>query len=157
MKITRNQFVTREKLQLARELRRRMTPQEKILWHALRKGALDTLHFRRQQVVAGYIVDFYCASAKVAIEIDGDSHLHRTEHDEIRDRALSEMGITTLRISNNEVDRDLSEVLKRIAERTSPLTPLPSGEGNQKVTRDHCRGFNASSRSPKGRGGRGER
>jgi very-short-patch-repair endonuclease len=51
VKITRNQFVTREKLQLARDLRRRMTPQEKILWHALRKDAFGELHFRRQQVV----------------------------------------------------------------------------------------------------------
>jgi very-short-patch-repair endonuclease len=135
VKITRNQFVTREKLELARELRRRMMPQEKILWHALRRDAFGAFHFRRQQVVAGYIVDFYCASAKLAVEIDGASHLGTTDHDKIRDRALLEMGITTLRVSNSEVDRDLSEVLKRIAKYTSPLTPLPSGEGNKKVKR----------------------
>jgi len=136
VKITRNQFVTREKLELARDLRRRMTPQEKILWHALRNDAHGALHFRRQQVVAGYIVDFYCASAKLAIEIDGGSHLHRTEHDARRDRALSEMGIRTLRVSNSEVDRDLDGVLRTIAEWTSPLTPLPSGEGNRKRRAD---------------------
>ncbi|HWJ40337.1 MAG TPA: DUF559 domain-containing protein [Candidatus Limnocylindrales bacterium] len=136
MKITRNQFVTREKLELARDLRQRMTPQEKVLWDALRKGALDTLHFRRQQVIAGYVADFYCASAKLAIEIDGDSHLNRIEHDAQRDRALLEMGIRTLRISNSEVDRDLDGVLKKIAKHTSPLTPLPSGEGNKKGDRD---------------------
>ena len=136
MKVTRNQFVTREKLELARNLRRRMTPQEKILWHALRRDALAALHFRRQQVVAGYVVDFYCASAKLAIEIDGDSHLGTTDYDKIRDRALLELGIGTLRISNGDVDRDLDGVLRRIAERTSPLAPLPSGEGNQKERRD---------------------
>ena len=136
MKITRNQFVTREKLELARDLRRKMTPQEKILWHVLRRDAFRKIHFRRQQVVAGYIIDFYCASAKLAVEIDGGSHLGRTEHDKTRDRALLEMGIRTLRVSNNDVDRDLDEVLKSIAKYTSPLTPLPSGEGNQKGKRD---------------------
>jgi len=136
VKVTRNQFVTREKLELARELRGRMTPQEKILWHALRKGALGALHFRRQQVVAGYVIDFYCASAKLAVEIDGSSHLGRSEHDAIRDRALLEMGIRTLRISNNEVDQDLAAVLRKIGECTSPLTPLPSGEGNKKGRTD---------------------
>ena len=154
MKITRNQFVTREKLELARDLRQRMTPQEKILWQSIRKDALGELHFRRQQVVAGYVVDFYCASAKLAVEVDGDSHLHRIEHDAIRDRALLEMGIRTLRVSNSEVDRDLDAVLRKIVGHTSPLTPLPSGEGNKKGKRD---GANASSPSPEGRGGQGER
>jgi very-short-patch-repair endonuclease len=135
VKVTRNQFVTREKLELARDLRRRMTPQEKILWHALRNDALGALHFRRQQVIAGYVVDFYCASAKLAVEIDGYSHLQRIEYDAVRDRALSGMGITTLRVSNSDVDRNLDGVLKKIAERTSPLAPLPSGEGNQKGNR----------------------
>ena len=136
MKVTRNQFVAREKLELARDLRMRMTPQERILWHALRNDALGALHFRRQQVIAGYIIDFYCASAKLAIEIDGASHLHRTEDDAVRDRALSEMGIRTLRVSNDEVDQNLDGVLRKIAERTSPLTPLPSGEGKAKGKSD---------------------
>jgi very-short-patch-repair endonuclease len=124
--------VTREKLELARDLRRRMTPQEKILWNSLRKDALGALHFRRQQVIAGYVVDFYCASARLAVEVDGNVHLGTTDYDRIRDRALRDMGITTLRISNDEVDRNLDWVLKKIAEGTSPLTPLPSGEGNTK-------------------------
>ena len=129
MKVTRNQFVAREKLELARDLRMRMTPQERILWHALRNDALGALHFRRQQVIAGYIIDFYCASAKLAIEIDGDSHLNRVEHDAQRDRALLEMGIRTLRISNSEVDRDLDGVLKKIVAHSS--SPSPEGRGGQ--------------------------
>ena len=131
MKITRHQFVTREKLGLARDLRKRMTPNEKILWGALRADSLNHLHFRRQQVIAGYVVDFYCATAKLAIEIDGDAHLLAIEYDAIRDRALADMGIRTLRIRNQEVDDDLDKVLKTIADQTSPLFPLPSGEGNQ--------------------------
>ncbi|WP_425157601.1 endonuclease domain-containing protein [Candidatus Binatus sp.] len=126
--------MTRDKLELARDLRRRMTPQEKILWNSLRKDALGALHFRRQQVIAGYVVDFYCASAKLAVEIDGIVHLGTADYDRIRDGALSEIGIRTLRVNNSEVDRDLDGVLKRIAE-TAPLAPLPSGEGNQKGNR----------------------
>jgi very-short-patch-repair endonuclease len=60
-----------------------MTPEEKTLWGALRNDALR-LHFRRQQVIAGYIVDFDCASAKLAVEIDGGSHLDTAEHDALR-------------------------------------------------------------------------
>jgi very-short-patch-repair endonuclease len=127
VKVTRNQFVTREKLELARDLRRRMTRQEKILWRALRNDALGAIHFRRQQVIAGYIVDFYCASAKLAVEIDGASHLHRKEHDTLRDRALAEMGIKTVRVSNNEVDRNLEEVLRRIE--SLACSPSPKGRG----------------------------
>ena len=48
-----------------------MTPEEKILWGCLRGNKLNGLHFRRQQVIAGYIVDFYCHSVRLVIEIDG--------------------------------------------------------------------------------------
>jgi very-short-patch-repair endonuclease len=103
-----------------------MTPEEKTLWGALRKDALR-LHFRRQQVIAGYIVDFYCASAKLAVEIDGGSHLDGAEHDALRDRVLAEMGIRTLRISNQAVHEDLKGVLLRIAVQAD--SPLQKGEG----------------------------
>jgi len=61
------------------------------------------------------VVDFYCASSRLAIEIDGDSHLSSGEYDAERDRALAELGIRTLRITNDEVDGDLERVLGRIA------------------------------------------
>jgi very-short-patch-repair endonuclease len=118
--ITGSQSVAAEKLELARKFRREMTSQERILWQALRGNQLDGLHFRRQQVIAGFVVDFYCASRRLAIEIDGDSHLSRIEYDAERDLALAGMGIKTLRINNNEVDSDLERVLQRIAETTAP-------------------------------------
>jgi very-short-patch-repair endonuclease len=108
-----------------------MTPQEKILWHALRNDALGALHFRRQQVIAGYIVDFYCASTKLAVEIDGGSHLDRAAHDALRDRVLAEMGIRTLRIGNQEVNEDLKGVLFRIAVWAD--SPSPEGRGGKGV------------------------
>jgi very-short-patch-repair endonuclease len=124
VQITRNQPVRPEKLEAAKRLRQRMTPEEKMLWRALRNNQLDALHFRRQQVLAGYIIDFYCASAWLAIEIDGGSHDGRTEYDARRDHALAEMGIRTIRISNESVTGDLDGVLRMIAEHAA-ATPKP--------------------------------
>jgi very-short-patch-repair endonuclease len=116
MRITRNQPVTQKKRELARQMRRNMTPEERILWQALRNDALQALHFRRQQVIAGYIVDFYCATAQLAVEVDGGSHMGRQEEDGRRDRVLAEMGIRTIRVTNDSVVNDLTYVLRRIAD-----------------------------------------
>ncbi len=67
------QRVVKEKLQRARELRRDMTSAEKVLWNELRGNKLG-VHFRRQQIIAGFIVDFYCHRAGLVIELDGDIH-----------------------------------------------------------------------------------
>jgi very-short-patch-repair endonuclease len=126
LKITRNQPVTREKLDLARKLRKEMTFHERMLWQALRADQLKGLHFRRQQVIAGFVADFYCASASLAVELDGDSHLVTRAYDVQRDHALARLGIRTLRLRNEAVAADLATVLARIAKAaTSPLTPSP--------------------------------
>ena len=65
------QRVTKEKLQRAKELRREMTPAEKILWQGVRAKKLG-VRFRRQQVIAGFIVDFYCHKGALVVEVDGD-------------------------------------------------------------------------------------
>jgi very-short-patch-repair endonuclease len=67
------QPVTKEKLQRAKELRREMTAAEKILWQEIRTNKL-AVHFRRQQIIKGFIVDFYCHTAGLVIEVDGDIH-----------------------------------------------------------------------------------
>jgi len=124
--ITRNQSVAPEKLELAKQLRRAMTPEERVLWSSLRNNALAGLHFRRQQVIAGFIVDFYCASARLAIEVDGAVHMGRQDYDAERDRVLSESGVRTLRLKNESITQDLAGALRRIAkEATSPLTRCP--------------------------------
>ncbi len=86
------QHVTKEKQQRARELRREMTPAEKILWEELRGNKLG-VHFRRQQVIQGFIVDFYCHRAGLVIEVDGDVHDLQKEEDERREKALSPSGM----------------------------------------------------------------
>jgi very-short-patch-repair endonuclease len=78
-----------------------MTPAERILWKVLRRNGIDGFHFRRQQVIEGFVVDFYCDAAKLAIELDGGAHQEQWKYDEDRDRAISRSGVRVLRILND--------------------------------------------------------
>ena len=94
----------------ARALRKNMTKEEGVLWYSfLRKYPL---RFLRQKVIDGYIVDFYCAKAKLVIELDGSQHY--TEQgllkDNIRTEKIEKYGLLVLRIPNNEVNRNLAGV-----------------------------------------------
>ena len=96
--------------QRARELRKRMTKQERHLWY-------DYLcHYpvrvMRQKVIGLFIADFYCASAKIIIELDGRQHLteERKQRDYERDRFMLKFGIETIRYSNLEVDSQFETV-----------------------------------------------
>jgi len=101
--------------QRARELRQEMTPAELRLWQALRGNALEGAYFRRQHAVGPYILDFYCAKSKLAIEIDGDSHLEQEQYDAERTCWLkSEKGMRMLRFSNQDVLFDLDGVIEAI-------------------------------------------
>jgi len=111
--IVTNQRVTKEKLQRAKELRRNMTPAEKTLWDELRANKLG-VHFRRQQIIEGFIVDFYCHKASLVIEVDGDIHDLQREEDARREKALSELGLRVIRFRNDEVERNLSGVVERV-------------------------------------------
>lgn len=86
--IVTNQRVTKEKLERAKELRREMTPAEKLLWQEVRANKLG-VHFRRQQIIQGFIVDFYCHKAGLVIEVDGDVHDLQKEEDERWEKVLS--------------------------------------------------------------------
>jgi very-short-patch-repair endonuclease len=72
------------------------------------------VHFRRQQVIAGFIVDFYCHKAGLVVEVDGDVHDLQQEEDARREKVLSEMGLRVVRFRNNEVVKDLSAVVGEI-------------------------------------------
>ena len=113
--VTRNQRVDTEKVRFAKILRHNMTPEERILWNRLRRSALAGLHFHRQQIIVGFIADFYCAAANLAIELDGPIHDGNAAADRKRDRAFAELGIRTLRIRNEELEEDLEGVLAKIA------------------------------------------
>jgi very-short-patch-repair endonuclease len=113
--IVTGQKVTKEKLERAKELRREMTPAEKILWNELRANKLG-VHFRRQQVIQGFIVDFYCHKAGLVVEVDGDIHDLQEDEDERREKALSALGLRIVRFGNDEVVRDVSAVVGKIKE-----------------------------------------
>lgn len=96
-----------------RKLRRRATFEERLLWSRLRRRQLG-VRFLRQRPIGCYIVDFYCPPCKLAIEVDGTSHIGRYEADMRRQRALERMGVRFLRFSNGEVFRNLDGVVARI-------------------------------------------
>jgi very-short-patch-repair endonuclease len=123
-KFIRGQHVQPEKLSFARRLRHEMTPPERILWKALRRNAVDGFHFRRQQVIEGFVVDFYCDAARLAIELDGSVHEDQWEHDESRNRAISRHGVRVLRISNEAI-RDVEALIEHIREALRARKPNP--------------------------------
>lgn len=92
-----------------------MTPAEKILWQELRANRLG-VHFRRQQVIAGFIVDFYCHRAALVVEVDGDIHDLQQEEDARREKALNEIGLRIVRFRNDEVLKNLSIGVEKIKE-----------------------------------------
>jgi very-short-patch-repair endonuclease len=97
------------------ELRRNSTAQEEILWKQLRGNQLGQ-KFKRQHSVGGFIADFYCANKKLIVEIDGSVHHTQDakEYDQIRDKYFKDLGYTTLRFWNNDVENNLQEVLKKV-------------------------------------------
>jgi len=113
--IVTDQRVSKEKLERAKELRREMTPAEKLLWQEVRAKKLG-VRFRRQQVIAGFIVDFYCHKAALVVEVDGDIHDLQQDEDARREKALSEMGLSVVRFGNDEVMNTLPVVVEQIKE-----------------------------------------
>jgi very-short-patch-repair endonuclease len=116
------------KLARARSFRRQPTPAEATAWSLLRGRRLLGLKFRRQQVIAGFIVDFYCASRRLALELDGAPHDHpdQAEHDVRRTQALQKRTIQVLRLRNDQLDEPtLLELLAPYVQRfSSPLAPV---------------------------------
>ena len=104
----------RAKLLAAQRMRREMTPAEKALWFHLRGNRLSGYHFRRQQVIDGFIADFYCHGVGLVIELDGPVHAQQMEYDAERDRIIRERGISILRFTNAQVLTERPTVLARI-------------------------------------------
>ena len=102
-----------------------MTPEERALWQHLRANRLNGLHFRRQQVIDGFIADFYCHAAGLVVEVDGEVHEESIHYDAGRDRILASRGLRILRVKNREIQENLPDVLNRIALYTANknLTP----------------------------------
>ena len=135
-------------IEKAQEMRKTPTVAEKILWSELRSQALDH-KFRQQHLIDDFIVDFVCLSKKLVIEVDGDYHFteEQVELDNDRAIALNKLGYKVIRFTNEQVTKDIFNVLEEIKEvliqqkeiqnSNSPVTsPSPSGrvgEGNAYV------------------------
>ena len=109
-----------------RALRNNLTPAEAALWKTLQRSQLDGRKFRRQHSVDGHILDFYCASERLAVELDGAHHYtaNGIENDAERTAALRSYNIQVIRFENKEVFEQLGSVLERIRHRFL-ITPDP--------------------------------
>ena len=109
----------------AAAFRRALTPPEARLWTQLKGGKLGGHRFRRQHPVGPYILDFYCAAAKLAVEVDGVSHEigDRPDHDARRTAWLDARGIEVLRIQATDVRDDLDSVLASVEAAASRRAP----------------------------------
>ena len=115
----------------ARSLRKRLTVAEVLLWQKLRNHQFHRLQFRRQYPVSNrYILDFYCPELKLGIEIDGSIHNSQEtkEYDAFRAKELSAHGIRLIRFTNDEITKDMENVLKQIKMHQANPSP-PRGEG----------------------------
>jgi very-short-patch-repair endonuclease len=96
-------------------LRKSSTPQEVILWSRLRRSALG-FKFRRQHSIGPYIVDFYCPEKRLVVELDGWQHNEHVEYDTGRTAFLESLGLSVLRFWNDEVNKNLDDVVLNISE-----------------------------------------
>ena len=115
----------------ARAMRKSMSPPEVMLWTHLRGRNPDKPTFRRQHPIGSIIVDFYCPSARLAVEVDGSSHWDEESHDrdEARDHWLRRQGVSVLRVSASEVFRDpggVADSVLRLADERRSTPPAPS-------------------------------
>jgi very-short-patch-repair endonuclease len=100
----------------SRQLRRRQTSAEALLWSVLRDRRLEGFKFRRQVVIASYIVDFLCSRARLIVEVDGATHSTPKElaYDEERELVLSRLWFRILRVGNLDVYQSISNVLSAV-------------------------------------------
>jgi very-short-patch-repair endonuclease len=119
---------------MARELRRGQTDEEKELWRLLRGRRFAGFKFRRQHAIGGHVLDFYCADAKLDVELDGFQHglPEGIQRDEKREKYLAEQGIKTLRLWNHQwrKNRDgcLLEIWEALQRRTGCIRIMRDAE-----------------------------
>ncbi len=104
-----------------------MTPAEIRLWQALKHRQIENLKFRRQHSIGFFIVDFYCPSAKLVVELDGSAHDSETawQRDEGRTAYLVNLGLHVIRFENREVMENMEGVLSEIRQRARAWQEKP--------------------------------
>ena len=116
-----------EQFDQRKRLRHKATPEEKALWLLLKGKQIEGLRWRRQFSIGCYILDFYCPSAKLCIEVDGIQHLseENLEHDRIREEYLAKEGIKVIRVPNGSVWEDSDMIISAILDNVVPKKLLP--------------------------------
>ena len=150
--------------EIARQLRRESTKSESILWEALRNRQLEGYKFKRQQTIGSFVVDFFCASESLIVEIDGSIHDLQKDLDRQRQEILESLGLRFVRISSDLVETNLQKTLEIIKQALAPLSqnstsyanslpspPNPLSQGGRGGT-----GEDLAPLSPRGRGAGGE-
>ena len=125
----------KENIPLAKVLRKNMTPWERKLWYNFLRNY--PVRFQRQKAIGNYIADFYCAKARLVIELDGGGHYspEQQRKDDQRTNDLSTMNLMVLRICNLDIDRNfcgVCEYVDRLVQNSLPQSALltaPSSEG----------------------------
>ena len=125
----------KENIPLAKALRKNMTPWERKLWYDFLRNY--PVRFQRQKALGNYIADFYCAKARLVIELDGGSHYTKEQarKDEQRTNDLNSMNLTVVRICNLDIDRNfcgVCEYVDRLVQNALPQSAsltAPSSEG----------------------------
>ena len=120
-------YAPKKTIARARDLRRAMTLPEVILWQQIRGRRLDGIRFRRQHPIGSYILDFYCEDARLAVEVDGESHsqAEAVAHDRRRTEWLNTRGISVLRIPARDVVSELAAVVDHIHRQVRNQPPPP--------------------------------
>lgn len=120
-----------ELLEFARKLRQEQTDAEVILWHLLRGRRFCGFKFRRQFPFHGYILDFYCHESRIAVELDGGGHSASEQrlYDAERTRILEATGIHVVRFWNDEVLKQLDDVLLELHRQLATRTEQPPSPG----------------------------
>lgn len=145
--MNRPKYSLDEKVQFARDMRRKMTRAEQVLWYKLSRNHFG-FRFVRQALLRGYIVDFYCANLRLVIEVDGSIHdiEDKAADDEQRDRILENYGFLVLRFTNEDVLDHTTVVLTRLWDectaRRTALKAFPirnsSSSSNSRVPSRPC-------------------
>ncbi len=119
--VPKKRYPSKHMIRRARDLRQTSTTPEQLLWLALRNGQIGGLKFRRQHPIGPCVVDFYCHSAGLVVEVDGMSHEDKIQRDVERTKLIEAHGLRILRVTNEDVMRDVDAVAREIARLGSVL------------------------------------
>ena len=124
----------KDNIPLAKNLRKNMTPWERKLWHLFLKTY--PIRFQRQKAIGNYIADFYCAKARLVVELDGGGHYTESQQiaDNERSYQLENMGLTVLRFCNTDVEyrfRDVCEQIDVVVKNSLPQSASPTAPSSE--------------------------